>query len=117
MPINCDSLFKGHNLNDIISRSTFETINDDLFESLLSPIEKVLKDANVNKNDKFDVVFVGGSSNIPKIKEIIQIFFNDKKVIVCENPDETVAKGTAIMSSFYKIHRLHQEVDVLVINT
>lgn len=37
-PINCDSLFEGHNLNDIISRSTFETINDDLFESLLSPI-------------------------------------------------------------------------------
>lgn len=36
-------------------------------------------------------------------------------MIVCENPDETVAKGTAIMSSLYKIYRLHQEVDVLVI--
>lgn len=38
----------------------------DLFKKTLKPVEQVLKDAKVKKNEINDIVLVGGSTRIPK---------------------------------------------------
>ena len=37
-----------------------------------------------------DIIFVGESSRIPKIKEMLSTFFNNKKLNKRVNPDEIV---------------------------
>ena len=47
------------------------------------------------KNDINEVIFVGGSTRIPKVQEIVENFFG-KKPHKGVNPDEVVAIGAAI---------------------
>ena len=50
----------------------------DYFQECISLIEKVLKDAKMSKQQVHDVVFVGGSSRIPKIIEMVSDFFEGR---------------------------------------
>jgi L1 cell adhesion molecule like protein len=62
-------------------------------------VEKVLIDAKVDKSQVDEVVMVGGSTRIPKIKSLISDYFNGKKLCDTINPDEIVAYGAAIQAS------------------
>jgi heat shock protein 1/8 len=42
---------------------------------------------------------VGGSTRIPKIRNMVQSFFNDKPLNLSVNPDEAVAVGAAIQAA------------------
>lgn len=61
-----------------LTRKKFEDLCGDLFALCLEPIEQVLRDAVVSKEEIDDVVFVGGSTRIHKIQEIVTEFFNGK---------------------------------------
>ncbi len=39
----------------------------DFFKNTLNPVQKALDDANMTKKDIQEIVFVGGSTRIPKI--------------------------------------------------
>jgi len=45
------------------------------------------------------VVLVGGSTRIPKVKQLIKDFFNGKEPCVSINPDEAVAYGAAVQAA------------------
>ena len=47
---------------------------------LLHQVEQVLKDAKVKKNEIDDIVLVGGSTRIPKVRAMLEEFFGGKKV-------------------------------------
>lgn len=47
----------------------------DLFKKTLKPVEQVLKDAKVKKNEINDIVLVGGSTRIPKYVLSESIFY------------------------------------------
>lgn len=73
----------------------FEDLIRDLVESTLEPVRKALKDAKLTKDDIDKVIFVGGSTRIPMVYDLI------KKELGKEpsrevNPDEVVAMGAAI---------------------
>ncbi|RGB24736.1 hypothetical protein C1646_735002 [Rhizophagus diaphanus] len=51
-----------------------------LFRSIIEPVEKVLRDANIDKSHVDKIVLVGGSTIIPKIQMIISEFFNNKEL-------------------------------------
>jgi len=51
-----------------ISRAKFEEINMDLFKNTLIPVKQVLKDSGFDKKDIHQIVLVGGSTRIPKVK-------------------------------------------------
>merc|ERR1712017_46451 len=74
--IEIDSLFEGVDFYSSITRARFEDLCADLFRGTLDPVEKVLKDAKLDKDKIHDVVLVGGSTRIPKIKKLLQDFFN-----------------------------------------
>ena len=65
----------------------------------MSPVEQVLQDAKMSKNDIDEIVLVGGSTRIPKVRELLSKFFNGKELCQSVNPDEAVAYGAAIQSS------------------
>jgi molecular chaperone DnaK len=82
-------------LNIDLSRAKFEQLVDDLVQRTLTPCEKALKDAGLNKSQIDQVILVGGSTRIPKIQEVVKEFFG-KEPSKGVNPDEVVAVGAAI---------------------
>lgn len=82
-------------LNIDITRAKFEQLVDDLVKRTLTPCEKALKDAKLNKSEIDQVILVGGSTRIPKIQEVVKEFFG-KEPSKGVNPDEVVAVGAAI---------------------
>ncbi|XP_046848940.1 heat shock 70 kDa protein 13-like [Xenia sp. Carnegie-2017] len=81
-----------------ITRSTFEKLNHDLFEKSLDPLKKVLEVTELNKNEIDEIVLVGGSTRIPKIREIIKNFFDGKEPNVAIDPELAVATGVSIQA-------------------
>ena len=65
--IEIDMLYNSEDFNINLTRAKFEDLCDDLFKKCIAPVEQVLKDANMNKNQIDEVILVGGSTYIPKI--------------------------------------------------
>merc|ERR1711879_801212 len=82
-------------LNIDLSRSKFEQLVDDLVKRSITPCEKALKDAGLNKSEIDQVILVGGSTRIPRIQEAVKSFFG-KDPSKGVNPDEVVALGAAV---------------------
>jgi heat shock 70kDa protein 1/2/6/8 len=96
--VEIDSLFEGHDFSTTISRARFEELNIDYFQECLRTVEKVMSDAKMSKQDIEEVAFVGGSTRIPKIKEMVRDFFG-KEPNSSINADEAVAVGAAIQAA------------------
>ena len=79
-----------------ITRATFESICEDLFDRLRIPCESALKDAGLSPSDVSEIVMVGGSTRIPKVQEITKEIFQTDELDRSINPDEVVAVGAAI---------------------
>ncbi|CAH9123602.1 unnamed protein product [Cuscuta epithymum] len=93
--IDIDCLFEGIDFSSKITRSLFDKLNLDLFNDCMDLVEKCLEDARMEKSDIHDVVLVGGSTRIPKVQELLEALFEEKKVCKSINPDEAVASGAA----------------------
>jgi L1 cell adhesion molecule like protein len=65
----------------------------------MDPVEKVLKDAKLDKSSVHEVVLVGGSTRIPKVQQLLSDFFNGKELCKSINPDEAVAYGAAVQAA------------------
>jgi heat shock protein 1/8 len=102
--IEIDSLFEGQDLYTQITRARFEELCADLFRSTLAPVEKVLKDARIDKRGVDEVVLVGGSTRIPKVQQLLSNFFNGKQLNFSINPDEAVAYGAAVQGAILSGH-------------
>ena len=79
-----------------VTRATFESICEDLFDRLRGPCETALKDGKIDPADITEVVMVGGSTRIPKVQEIAKEIFKTDEIDKSINPDEVVAIGAAI---------------------
>jgi len=97
--VEIDSLFDGIDLISSITRAKFEDMCCNYFNTTIAPVEKVLKDSKMSKSDIHEVVLVGGSTRIPKIRELLSRFFNGKELSTKINPDEAVAYGAAIQAA------------------
>jgi heat shock protein 1/8 len=97
--IEIDAFFDGNDFYSSITRARFEELCGDLFRSCLDPVEKVLRDAKMDKSNVHDVVLVGGSTRIPKVQKLLSDFFNGKELCKSVNPDEAVSIGAAIQGA------------------
>ncbi|XP_040194733.1 heat shock 70 kDa protein 13 [Rana temporaria] len=80
-----------------ISRKLFEHLNEDLFQKILVPIERVLKEGHLGKEEVDEIVLVGGSTRIPRIRQVIRDFFS-KEPNTSVDPDLAVVIGVAIQA-------------------
>ncbi|GAM23468.1 hypothetical protein SAMD00019534_066430 [Acytostelium subglobosum LB1] len=97
--IEIDALIDGLDFYTSLSRARFEELNADLFRNCLDPVERVLKDAKMDKKSVNEIVLVGGSTRIPKVQHLLQEYFNGKELNKSINPDEAVAYGAAIQAA------------------
>merc|ERR1712137_1344159 len=81
------------------TRARFEDMNMDFFKKCMDPVEKVLRDSKMSKNQVHEVVLVGGSTRIPKIQQMLKDFFNGKEPCKNINPDEAVAYGATVQAA------------------
>jgi heat shock protein 5 len=113
--IEIESFFEGKDFSETLTRAKFEELNMDLFKKTLKPVEQVLKDAKVKKNEVDDIVLVGGSTRIPKIQELIEEYFN-KKPSKGINPDEAVAFGAAVQAGVLSGEKGTEDVVLMDVN-
>ncbi len=84
-------------LVETISRSDLEKMVGDLITRTLEPCKKALSDAGVSKDEIDEVILVGGMTRMPKVREVVEKFF-EAKPHTGVNPDEVVAMGAAIQA-------------------
>jgi len=97
--IEIESFHDGEDLIETLTRAKFEELNIDLFKKTLVPVQNVLDDAKLKKNELDEIVLVGGSTRIPKVQQLLKDFFNGKEPNRGVNPDEAVAYGAAVQGS------------------
>jgi heat shock protein 5 len=96
--LRIEALFNGKDLDETLSRSKFEQLNNDLFQKTLKPVNDVLSDSKMSRSEIHEIVLVGGSTRIPKIQSLIKEYFNGKEPSRGINPDEAVAYGAAVQA-------------------
>ena len=114
--IEIDSLFEGIDFYSSITRARFEELNMDLFRKCMEPVEKVLRDAKMDKGTIHDVVLVGGSTRIPKVQQLLTDFFNGKELCRSINPDEAVAYGAAVQAAILSGEGNEKVQDLLLLD-
>lgn len=97
-----------------LTRARFEELNLKLFQSIHKVIEKVLKDGKMKKSDVDEIILVGGSTRIPKIKQLVKDFFNGLEPKSDISPDESAAYGAAVQGAV--MSGADQFSDVLLID-
>jgi heat shock protein 1/8 len=97
--IEIDSLHDGIDFNSSITRAKFENLCDSLFKKTMAPVEQVIMDSKISKNQIDEIVLVGGSTRIPKIQQLLSEYFNGKELCKSINPDECVAYGAAVQAA------------------
>jgi molecular chaperone DnaK len=81
-----------------LTRTKFEEMVAALIESTLEPVQRALKDADLQTKDIDRILLVGGSTRIPAVQRAIQDFFGGKELDRSVNPDEAVAMGAAVQA-------------------
>ena len=67
-----------------------------MFKKTMGPVKKALEDAGLKKTEIGEIVLVGGSTQIPKIQQMLKELFDGKEPCKGVNPDEAVAYGAAV---------------------
>ena len=98
--IHVNNFYKDkEDLIDKINREKFNEICKPHFDKLKLSLNEALSNANLQKKDINQIILVGGSTRIPKVRDIIKEYFSDlpDSAINKEiNPDEAVAYGATI---------------------
>lgn len=84
-----------------ITRAKFEALCSVLFDKVLEPCRRAVKNSKLELKDLDEVVLVGGATRMPKIQQIVKDFFG-KEPNRSVNPDEVVAVGAAIQGGVLK---------------
>ena len=93
------NFYKGNGILEDITRKDFDEITQDLIKRLENPITDALIDAKLAKNEINEIILVGGSSRIPKVKKFLNEYFPKVHINDSINPDETVAFGATLMAA------------------
>ncbi|RKP20691.1 heat shock protein 70 [Rozella allomycis CSF55] len=114
--IEIDSLFEGVDFYTSITRAKFEELCGDLFRNTIDPVEKVLRDAKMDKSQVDEIVLVGGSTRIPKVQKLVSDYFNGKEPCKSINPDEAVAYGAAVQAAILSGVTSEKTQDLLLLD-
>jgi len=84
-----------------LTRAKFEQLTEDLVERTRQPFDQAIKDADLKIEQLDEVIFVGGSTRMPMIRELVKSL-TSKAPNQSVNPDEVVAAGAAIQGGVLK---------------
>jgi Fe-S protein assembly chaperone HscA len=85
-----------------LTRTQFEQIAEPVLQRTAAPCRQAMKDAGVTPEQIGEVVLVGGSTRIPRVRALVDEIFRlsqrGKKPHTELNPDEVVALGAAVQA-------------------
>ncbi|MEK8162346.1 Fe-S protein assembly chaperone HscA [Morganella morganii] len=81
----------------VLTRETFEELIRPLVRKTLMTCRRALKDAGTDQDEVREVVMVGGSTQVPLVRELVGEFFS-KEPLTSIDPDKVVAIGAAIQA-------------------
>ena len=93
MPV---ALSRGEFIFDI-DEPTFEARSSALVARMRGPIERALRDAKITSHDLNEILLVGGASRMPMVSRLVTRMFG-RLPLRHINPDEAIARGTAVMA-------------------
>ncbi len=81
-----------------ITREQYEQLIQPIIDRTVAPCKQALKDANLKPEQIDEVVLVGGSTRIPRVRTLVKELFR-REPHVDLNPDEVVALGAAVQAN------------------
>jgi len=81
-----------------ITRQQFEELAAPVIDRTIAPCKQVMKDAGLRPEQIDEVVLVGGSTRIPRVRALVEQMFQRKPHTEL-NPDEVVTLGAAVQAN------------------
>ncbi|HWX94004.1 MAG TPA: Fe-S protein assembly chaperone HscA [Terriglobales bacterium] len=81
-----------------VTREQFEQLIQPILDRTVGPAKQALKDGGLKPEQIDEVVLVGGSTRIPKLRALVQALFK-RAPHTDLNPDEVVALGAAVQAN------------------
>ncbi len=88
----------GKHYERTISRALFEQMAEPIIQRTVGPVKQALKDAQLQPEQIDEVVLVGGSTRIPRVRQVVKELFKREPHTEL-NPDEVVALGAAVQAN------------------
>lgn len=85
-------------MEEVITRTKFEELIQDLVDRTHDPIRVVLSDSGISAQQLNKILLVGGSTRVPLVRRDIEAYFG-KKPEAAVDPDFAVAQGAAIQAA------------------
>jgi len=105
-----------------VSRADLEAVSKELYERSLAPVRKVLRRIEMAPSAVDELVLVGGSTRMARVRTLLRDFFGGKEPNCMVSPEEAVAHGTAIQAAILTDRKKiavgateaswHQDIDV-----
>merc|ERR1719436_464608 len=114
--VDIENFADGIDFAETLTRARFEELNSDIFRKTLKPVQIVLKDSGLRKNQIDEIVLVGGSTRIPKVQQLVKDFFNGKEPNRGINPDEAVAFGATVQGGILSTDDNEKLQDLLLLD-
>lgn len=88
---------QGKRYQRVISRELFEQLTEPIIQRTVGPCNQALTDAKLQPSQIDEVVLVGGSTRIPRVRALVKKLFQREPHTEL-NPDEVVALGAAVQA-------------------
>jgi molecular chaperone DnaK (HSP70) len=90
----CETIIK---VTFLLTHEEYDLAVNQLYTRSLLPIQRLLQELNLQKEEIDEVVMVGGTTRMPQIRELVRKELNKEKLNTHIDPDLTVAYGAALV--------------------